>query len=346
LSERLTLVEIDVPFRRPLHTAAGRMAGRRSVLVAVETPDSIGWGEAPAFPSGRFGTADEAFRDLAQPEEWSSAGPSTPIAHAALEAARADAAAQREGVPLHEWLGATGRSMAARHPIGLLDPERVPDEIAWLETHGISAIKLKIAPLRDVVPVAALRQALPDLDIGVDANASYRDPADPVFAELDAAGVSFIEQPFPPEALEAHRSLRSTVTMSVCVDEAITSEVEASRVIAANAADVLAVKLNRHGLSSFGRITAAAVEHGLGVRIGGTFDTAIGRLHLLAASGIPGVIDAAVGPPSAYLANDIAEYPTLEAGRVAPQPLPGIGTTPNDEALARVEVRRTTVELP
>jgi L-alanine-DL-glutamate epimerase-like enolase superfamily enzyme len=134
--------------------------------------------------------------------------------------------------------------------------------------------------------------------------------------------------------------------MSVCVDEAITSEGEASRIIASGAADVLAVKLNRHGLSSFGRIRTAATKHGLGIRIGGTFDTAIGRLHLLAASGLPGVTDAAVGPPSAYLASDVAEYPTLAAGRVAPRPLPGIGTNPNDEALSRVEVRRTTVEAP
>jgi L-alanine-DL-glutamate epimerase-like enolase superfamily enzyme len=345
LSERLTLIEIKVPFRRPLETAAGTITSRRSVLVAVETQESVGWGEAPAFPSGRFGTAEQAFRDLARPEQWSTSGPTIPIASAALQAARADAAARGEGVPLYEWLGAKRKPVVARHPIGLLDPERVPDEIAWLEAHGISAIKLKIAPGRDISPVTALRQALPDLDIGVDANAAYRDPADPAFAQLDEAEVSFIEQPFPAEALDEHRALRSNVSMSVCVDEAITSEGDASRIIASGAADVLAVKLNRHGLSSFGRITTAATKHGLGIRIGGTFDTTIGRLHLLAASGLPGVIDAAVGPPSAYLADDVAEYPTLDSGRVTPQPLPGIGTIPNDEALKRVEVRRTTVEV-
>lgn len=346
MNERLTLIEIEVPFRRPLETIAGRITSRRSVLVAVETQDSIGWGEAPAFPSGRFGTADEAFQDMARPEGWSAASPTIPIARAALEAARADAAARHEDVPLYEWLGATGQPVAARHPIGLLDTERITEEVAWLEAHGISAIKLKIAPGRDVAPVTALRLALPHLDIGVDANAAYRDPADPVFAELDAAEVSFIEQPFPAEALDAHRTLRSTATMSVCVDEAITSEDDAARVIADGGADVLAVKLNRHGLGSFGRITAAAIKHGLAVRIGGTFDTSIGRQHLLAASGLPGVVDAAVGPPSAYLANDVAEYPSLEAGCVAPQPLAGIGTTPNDEALNLVEVRRATVEVP
>ncbi len=346
MTEHLTLVEIDVPFRRPLETAAGRIEARRSVLVGVETGGVTGWGEAPAFPSGRFGTAAEAMHDLANPAEWSSGHPAVPIARAALEAARADAAARHAGVPLYEWLGATGTAMAARHPIGLLDPDHVLEEVAWLEAHGIAAVKLKIAPGRDVVPVEALRSALPELDIGVDANTTYRDPADPAFAALDAAGVSFIEQPFPGDDLEAHRTLRSATSMSVCLDETITSEEAAARALSAEAADILSIKLNRHGLGALRRIVATATEHGVGVRIGGTFDTTIGRLHLLAAAGLPGIVDAAVGPPSAYLAADVSRYPPISGGRVTPEPVPGIGAEPLDEAVRQVEVRRVVVEIP
>ena len=345
MKERLTLVEIEVAFRRPLATAAGVLSTRRSVLVGIETPGAIGWGEAPAFPSGRFGSADEAFVDLAEPARWIDGTPTVPIARAALEAARADAAAREAGLTLHDWLGASGAPVAARHPIGLLDPAGVENEAVWLETHDLSAVKVKIAPGHDLLPVAGLRAALPALDIGVDANAGYRDPDDPVFTGLAEAGVSFIEQPFPPGDLISHRLLRERLDVAVCLDESIGSTEDAAAALAAEAADQVAIKLNRHGLSRLQEMLTMARTHDVGVRIGGTFDTSIGRRHVLAASGLPGVVDAAAGPPAAYLADDVAEYPSVVTGLVTPSDTDGLGTEPHDGALARLELRRTTVKI-
>ena len=345
VSERLTIVEIEVAFRRPLVTVAGTFPTRGSVLVGVEQSGKTGWGEAPAFPSGRFGSADEAFTDLAEPAGWINGYPTVPIAQAALEAARADAAARSARVSLSDWLGASGVPVMARHPIGLLDTVRVEQEVAWIDAHGVAAVKIKIAPGQDLGPVSALRTALPALDIGVDANASYRDPSDPVFDRLAAMGVSFVEQPFSPEDLDSHRVLRERTDLAVCLDESITSTQAAAKVLAAEAADQLSVKLNRHGLVRLREILNLARDHKVGVRIGGTFDTSIGRRHLLAASGLPGVVDAAVGPPAAYLADDVASYPAVVAGVVAPSDTDGLGAEPNAEALAKLELRRTTVEI-
>ncbi len=343
MTERLTLVEIEVPFRRALQTVAGPVNSRRSVLVGAESDGITGWGEAPAFPSGRFGTTAAAIEDLTAPSGWEDDLPTVPIARAAVEAARADAAARREGLALHTWLGADGRAVTARHPIGLLDADAVDAETAWIEAHGITAVKLKIAPGRDALPVAALRASLPHLDIGVDGNATYTDPADPVFAALAEAGVSFVEQPFAVDDLEAHRALRGATAMSVCLDESIVSEQAARRALEAEAADIISVKLNRHGLNSFRKILGEAARHGIAVRIGGTFDTSIGRRHLLAASGMPGVVDAAVGPPGAYLSADVAPYPPVDDGKVSPDPAPGIGVVPDPVSLDAVELKRLTV---
>ena len=345
MKERLTLVEIEVAFRRPLATVAGTFATRRSVLVGTERSGETGWGEAPAFPSGRFGSADEAFTDLAEPATWAEGSPSIPIARAALEAARADADARGANRGLPDWLGASGTPMAARHPIGLLDPARAEQEAVWLESHGLTAVKVKIAPGHDLRPVASLRAALPALDIGVDANAGYRDPADPVFAGLAALGVSFIEQPFPPDDLSSHRRLRERINVAVCLDESIGSTQDMTAALAAEAADQVAVKLNRHGLTRLGEMLTLARNHRVGVRIGGTFDTSIGRRHLLAASGLPGVVDAAVGPPAAYLVDDVADYPAIVAGLVTPPDTEGLGAEPDAAALANLELRRTTVEI-
>lgn len=342
---RLTLVEIEVAFRRPLVTAIGTFTSRRSVLVGIETAGAVGWGEAPAFPSGRFGTADEAFAELAQPTRWTDGRPTVPIARAALEAATADMHARAAGRTLHDWLGASGTPVPARHPIGLLDPAVAEQEAIWLEAHGIKAVKVKIAPGHDLEPIRTLRAALPGLDIGIDANAGYRDPADPVFSGLADLGVSFIEQPLAAGDLESHRVLRERLETPVCLDESISSIADVEAVIATEAADQVSIKLNRYGLTDLKHVLDLARDHGVGVRVGGTFDTSIGRRHLLAASGLPGVVDAAVGPPAGYLAGDVADYPAVVDGLVAPTEADGLGTAPDVERLAQLEVRRATVEF-
>ena len=254
--------------------------------------------------------------------------------------------ARSSGVPLFQWLGGSGAPVIARHPIGLIDVDQVEDHARSVEVHGITAVKVKIGPGRDIEPIRALREAQPDLDIGVDANAAYSDPHDPVFAALDQCGVSFIEQPFARDDLAAHRTLRGTTAMQVCLDESIESESDVVEVLAAEATDELSIKLNRHGLNGFRRMIKIAADNGIGVRIGGTFDTAVGRLHLVAAAGLPGIVDAAVGPPSAYLASDVAEFPVLLSGTVTPSTGAGIGINPSQDAITELEVRALTVDLP
>ena len=129
MSSRLRLWEIEVPFRRPLQTSAGSLLSRHSVIVALDDHGVTGWAEAPGFPSGRFGSAAEAFDDLADPDGWEGGKPSVPIARAALEGARADARARAEGKPLHELLGASGAPVPARHPVGLLRLDQVTQRV-------------------------------------------------------------------------------------------------------------------------------------------------------------------------------------------------------------------------
>jgi len=345
MNDRLRLWEIEVPFRRPLRTARGEFAKRHSVIAAFDSGDTTGWAEAPAFPSGRFGTATDAFDDLANPDEWVGDLPNVPIAAAALQGARADARARSVHVPLHRHLGADGRAIIARHPIGLHSIEDIEHEATWLRTHGIAAVKVKVAPGFDLSPIGSLRASMPTLDIGVDANGSYNDPADPVFGDLDDLNVSFIEQPFAASDLSSHATLRSQVRMAVCLDESISNVADVRHAIAATAADQIAVKLNRFGLEALAEIQRLCLAAGIGIQLGGTFDTAIGRRHLLAASGLDGVVDAAVGPPAAYLETDLATYPPLVDGMVRPDDAPGIGIQPDSNAIDAIALRSTVTGL-
>lgn len=340
MTVRVALHDVALQFRFPLTTADGWYRGRRSVLVAVEDEGTVGWGEAAAFPSGRWGTIDEAWEALTA---WNPAGPhpAMPLAAAATQAALADLAARRAGLPLCRHLGGDLRPIRARLTTGLLaTPDDLVERLDTLVASGATAVKIKIGPGHDTDHLRAARQAFPDLDLSVDANGAYTDPADPVFAALDAAGVGLVEQPFPPGNLTAAAALRPRLSAAVCIDEDLRSPDDARRVLAAGAADVLALKTMRLGLAASSTILAMCRDAGAGVKAGGTFDTVVGRHHVLAFATLPGVVDAEAGPPASYLDDPLGEYPGFVAGTVTPVDAPGIGPGPDAERLRQATVRR------
>jgi L-alanine-DL-glutamate epimerase-like enolase superfamily enzyme len=186
---------------------------------------------------------------------------------------------------------------------------------------------------------------MPDLDIGVDANGTYESASDPVFEQLAELGVTFVEQPFRADDLATHSELRNRGVIPVALDESLDLADRATEAIETRSADMLSIKLNRHGWGTFERLRTAALDHQLEIRVGGTFDTSIGRRHLLAAATLPGVVDAAVGPPAAYLATDPSDYPEMEAGFVLPSHDAGIGCDPDPMTMEQITIQRLTVEM-
>jgi len=342
--DRIRLFDVDLRFRQPLATPDGVYTGRRSVIVALDGNGHTGWGEAPTFPSGRWGTIDQVWEALAAFDPAGDSLPDTPVAAAGLQAALADLAARRAGLPLYDYLGGSRTAVTARGTVGFADePGDTVARIGALTAAGVRAVKLKIGPGRDLVPVQEVRRAFPHLDISVDANGQYSSAADPVFAGLDDLGVTLIEQPLPSGDLAGLRDLRGRIRAAVCVDESIRSVGDAGAILDAGAADVLSVKVNRLGLAAWRQILRLAIPAGVGVKIGGTFDTAIGRRHLLAAATLDGVVDAEIAPPTGYLRDDFASYPPLIAGAVTPEAVPGIGTEPSLAEIERLMVRSTSI---
>lgn len=328
------LATVAARFRTPLRTADDEIRSRTSLLLAITEGEHTGWGEAATFPSGIGGRADAARTAL---EEWArdpSTLPEVPIARVAVEAARMDLAARAAGLPLHRRLGGSDDPVPARHPIGLSpDIGGLLDEVGAAARAGVTRLKLKVAPGMDVEQVRALRSEFPGMDVAVDANGSYPDLDHPSPTRLDELGVTIIEQPFHAADLVSHRLLQDRVEATVCLDESVRTTETAAMAMSAGAGRMIAVKLGRHGWSNAVTILEQARGEGFAVKAGGTFDTAVGRRHLLAFATLDGVTDAEVAPPSGYLEDAFGEYPDLVDGTVTPSDEPGIGMDPAVETM-------------
>jgi O-succinylbenzoate synthase len=265
--------------------------------------------------------------------------PGPPEAGFALESALADLEARRAGLPLWERLGGVRRRIPAGAVIGLGTlPEDLPAAAESLARRGYRRIKLKIEPESAVGRVSAARSALPHHDLAVDANGSY-DPAAPGPVDLDGFGLSFVEQPFPPDAWGSHVSAARSMATPICLDESITGVDSAVRAIETGAASIVAVKPAR-----LGGIGAAMAVHdtvrdlGSNAWVGGMVESGIGKAAALAVATLPGMgLPADLPPSDRHFGTDPIDPPWLmEDGYLCLPDRPGLGVEPDPATVETV----------
>lgn len=116
-----------------------------------------------------------------------------------------DLRAKAAGWPLYKLLGGQSKSIPAYAggvSLGYGEPSALVDHVAGFVAAGYTAVKIRIgegvAP--DRARVEAARRAFPDLTLLADANSRYTlDDFRAVLPTLEAAGVSWIEEPFPAD---------------------------------------------------------------------------------------------------------------------------------------------------
>ena len=137
------------------------------------------------------------------------------------------------------------------------------------------AIKVKLTGERalDVARVEAIRQARPDVWLGVDGNQGFQpDDLDPLTAALHDQRVSLLEQPLPrgrEAALDGYRSV-----VPIAGDESILSLRDVSTAV--GRFDVINIKLDKcGGLTEALLMAAEARKLGLGVMVGNMIGTSL-----------------------------------------------------------------------
>jgi O-succinylbenzoate synthase len=357
------LIEIVLPVREPFVTAAGSRRDRRILLLEAYGEEGVqGWGECVAGedPSYSYETTDTAWliltehvlprlvgREILDPHEitrYLEPVRGHPMAKAAAEMALWDLQARELGVPLWELLGGSGESVAAGVVVGVLpDVDAVLRAVGRYVAAGYARVKLKVRRASDdVARVRTVRERFPELPLMVDCGAAYTLADLSSLRELDAVGLTMIEQPLGHEDLLDHATLQRELDTAICLDESIRSEGDARLAIQLGACRIINVKPGRvGGLGPARAIHDFCRERGVPVWCGGMLETGIGRAHNVSLATLPGfTLPGDLSESRRFWERDIVDPEfALDRGRVSLPSGTGICVEPDRERIARATVR-------
>lgn len=355
---------VAIPLSHPYRDATRVETHSRDVLVRlVDSDGAWGWGAATPrhFPTGETlpGTVhvlDEVLRPVVLGADLDGDGlsvlhrtleaaiPGHHAAKAAVDVAAHDLVARRRGVPVHVLLGEQVRhAMPALDILPLEDPERMGEIATSLrDRFGTASFKVKIdadVPL-GVARVAAVRAAIPDATLVVDANGAWS-----VTQALDACErlapyrLRVVEQPTPGPDLDALAAVTAASPIPIAADESA-QPVFVDRLIAIRAADVVNVKLTREGgllpaLDVARRATAAGMDVVVGSVVQDVLVDAA-CAHLFAV--LPQVAYNESGKGPAWHPQDVARGLRVADGLVHVPDGPGLGVEVDEEAVRRFAV--------
>jgi o-succinylbenzoate synthase len=369
---RVVLREIGLPLRTPFRISSGVVTQRRMLLLELETFEGVRtWSECVAFARPNYSpetleTAWLAIREWLAPRLLGVTvhRPETVhgmldadvrghrMAKAALEMGLWALAAEQEGVSLARRLGAT----QARIPVGVslgieASPGALAREAAAAAAAGYRKIKLKIGPGADVAWVAAVREALPEAPLMVDANNAYTLADADQLARLDAFDLIMIEQPLECEDLVRHAELQRRLRTPLCLDESITSVNRAEDMLRLGSGRIVNIKPGRvGGFAESLAIHELCLGRQVPVWCGGMLESGIGRAYNVALAGLPGfTIAGDLSPSARYWERDIVtpEWVMDAAGTVAvPLDRPGIGVTVDEGRIDGLTVRQEQMSAP
>lgn len=370
---RIALREIRLPLKEPFRISSGVCTERRILLLELTDADGVSvWaecvaGEQPNYSAETIDTAWLAITTWVAPRVLGTSfdGPAAihpalardfrghDMAKAAVEMGGWALAAERAGVPLARLLGGTRTAIPTGISLGIqATPAALVERALAARAAGYRKIKLKIQPGADVAFVAAVRAAVgPDVALMADANSGYTlDDADRL-AELDAFGLTMIEQPLGREDLRQHAELQRRLATPICLDESITDADRARDMIALGSGRVVNVKPGRvGGFASSIAIHDACRDAGVPVWCGGMLESGVGRAYNVALASLPNFsMPGDLSPSARYWARDVVtpEWTMSADGMVAvPLDRPGIGVAVDVDRVDDLTVRRAVLGEP
>ena len=368
--EKIELCEIEMPLKTRFETSFGATTRRRILIVRVrDRSGASGWGECTAMeqPFYNHETIDTAWSIISKfiAPMLASADISSAVevgdalaaiqdnrmAIGAVETAIWDLEAKKANVPLWQHLGGTKKEVNCGVSIGLQkSPEILLEKVACEVESGYQRIKLKIKPGQDIELVKIVRSHFPDILLSVDANSAYQLERDiKLFEQLDECNLLMIEQPLAAGDLVDHAKLQKHLKTPLCLDESITSLMDARHALELEACRIMNIKLGRVGGHTEARaIQAFAAKYNIPVWCGGMLESGIGRAHNIAMSTLPGfTLPGDVSASARYWEEDIIEPPVVVSpqGTITAPINPGIGYEIKENLIETLAIKRESISL-
>ncbi|MCQ6560697.1 mandelate racemase/muconate lactonizing enzyme family protein [Paenibacillus mendelii] len=348
---------------------------RHTMLVRVETEDgTVGWGEGIAmWPEavkaviavveglsplliGKDALDTEAnWQAMKDHVWWYGEGGIASFAISALDMALWDIKGKLLGVPLYRLLGGKQRdrlpacaSIHVKHETH----EENADEIAAYMDEGFQSVKVgfgKKGKARlgqeaayDLAYVKAVRDRIgPDKGFIVDVGNSVKwdvGHAIRMTRAFEEYGVWWIEEPFHPSNIEAHRELRAATTMLIATGEREWTVDGYHRLLKTGIVDVVGIDPARvEGITAFHKIIqlVGAEKRKFNAHAWSTAITSAASLHLSISS--PHCLLLELKPMPNPMQNELVKEPiTQKDGWVYPLEAPGLGIEVDEEAVRKV----------
>jgi len=301
---RLYAAELNYPKDLQVHTAAsGLISALSARFLEIERSDGFrGAGEVRANISYLSHLPEEAINpailDLCQRLTWSAEpeavlsevqnvrGVVPPVASAAVENALIEGIAQRENVPVAQWLGGHWRAAVETNQCLFWGPDETFDRLTErFLGEGFRQIKVRIAVGsfdQDLRRLRRLRaRAGAQVSIAVDANGAWTgDEALERLRTLEPLELSYVEQPTRPGDWAAFRRALASTSIPLMVDEGLASEGDVEELCAIGAPALAHLKIVKLGgplaiTSAMKRFRDAGVEVMIGQMNEGALATAI-----------------------------------------------------------------------
>ena len=266
-------------------------------------------------------------------------------AKTAIESALFDAVGKTLGVPAVQFLGGAVReSVPVLWTLASGDPSQEIEEAEQkLAARLHDTFKVKIGALTPEADLARLRCLAGALagrgSLIVDANQAWDEATAlrclPVLGEL---GIRLVEQPLPDWNLAGMARLRARATVPLMADECVFSTHDMLEVARAGAADVVSLKLVKHGgLLATRDVAAVAEAAGIGLYGGCLLESSIGAAaHLQIFAGLRELAWGCEHFGPQILVEDLVEEPLRFADfRIHLPAGPGLGVKLDQEKLRR-----------
>ncbi|WP_037502514.1 mandelate racemase/muconate lactonizing enzyme family protein [Solirubrobacter soli] len=361
---KVEAIPYSVPYRVPGRFASGAVERADNVLVRVHAGEGlVGQAEAQPRPytygetqativaaiRHRLGPALEGIDPLATELIDARCGgtPGDRVARGAIDLAVWDLVGQLLSTPCAALLGGFAPAVPVAHMVSFDEPHAMAEEaVAMHERHGIRTFKVKVGREveTDVAATKAIREALPDAELYVDANRGWTlEQAQRAGEELAELGVAAIEEPIAIEDRRGRARLAARWTVPLVGDESCISLAHVARELDDGAVGMVSVKVARTGFTESRRILGLTLGRTTPVVVGSQYEGGIGALATVT---FASAFSATARRPAEAtnfldLADDLlAEPPEIRDGHMAPRPRPGLGIDLDEDRLEHFRLDR------